>query len=155
MACRWARLLRPPVSSASKASGCGGTAFCTRKGITAEEERERKAKADAEERRREEEEERARIKAQANNSTLELMDAKAAQINSKSSLLGLLRWISETFPPVDLTHRSRLQTLVAGETIKKSEFKQMYLFYHPDKGFHHGEHWRVACEDVTKVSIQV
>jgi hypothetical protein len=83
-----------------------------------------------------------------NLSTLTL---KAREIYGMTSLMGLLRWLYETFTPIDPVSGVRLQSLVRGEHVSANDFRSVIFIYHPDKNCRHGELWKYLCQEVTKV----
>ena len=73
------------------------------------------------------------------------------EVHGAQTLLGLLRWVTETFIPPDEGKRQKLEELVKDDRISRSKFMKIIMVYHPDKNSKQNEIWKKASEEVTKV----
>jgi len=82
---------------------------------------------------------------------LDVLGFKTMEVHGAQTLLGLLRWVTETFVPPDEEKRQRLEELVKDDRISRSKFMKIIMVYHPDKNSKQNEFWKKASEEVTKV----
>jgi hypothetical protein len=122
------------------------------------EAQKRRAREKFEREERERQEEKRRFKAlfneeepKSSESNLEQLNTKARNVMEMPSLMGFLKWLYQTFPPVE-PQRSRLESLIKLGTISRTDYRKILMIYHPDKNAQQEQAWRSSCEEISKVS---